>query len=61
MWLPGTAARLRVGGNSYRREYSGGEFDDSNYGVYAGPRFITNKGQMSILFQAARRQVNERS
>lgn len=60
MWLPGTAARLRVGGNIYRREYSGGEFDDSNYGVYAGPRFISNKGQMSILFQADRRQVNER-
>ncbi len=59
-WLPGSAARLRVGGTLYRREYSGGEFDDYNYGIYAGPRFISNKGQMSFLFQADRRQVNGR-
>ena len=59
-WLPGTATRLRVGGRIFRREYSGGEFDDSNYGIYAGPRFISNKGQMSVLFQADRRAVNGR-
>ena len=59
-WLPGTATRLRVGGTIYRREYSGGEFDDSNYGIYAGPRIISNKGQMSVLFQADRRTVNGR-
>ena len=59
-WMPGSAVRLRVGGSIYRREYSGGEFDDSNYGVYAGPRFINSKGQMSILFQADQRAVNGR-
>ena len=62
-WLklfPGYTPLLRVGGNVYRREYSGGQFDDSNYGVYAGPRFINRKGQFSILFQADRRAVNGR-
>ena len=59
-WLPGTATRLRAGGSVYRREYSGSEFDDSKYGTYAGPRFISNKGQMSVLFQADRRTVSGR-
>ena len=59
-WLPVGATNLRVGGLIYRRDYSGGEFDDSNYGIYAGPRFITSKGQMSVLFQADRRSVNGR-
>ena len=59
-WFPGSAARFRVGGSVYRRDYSGSEFDDSNYGIYAGPRFIGNKGQMSVLFQADRRSVNGR-
>ncbi len=62
-WLklfPGYVSRLRVGGLVYRREYSGGEFDDSNYGIYAGPRFINRKGQFSILFQSDRRTVNGR-
>ena len=59
-WMPGSAARLRVGGTMFRREYSGGNFDDYNYGVYAGPRFINSKGQMSILFQADQRGVNGR-
>ena len=59
-WLPGAAVRLRVGGSVMRREYSGGDFDDSNYGIYAGPRFINSRGQMSVLFQADRRAVNGR-
>ena len=59
-WLPVAASVLRVGGSIYRRDYSGGSFDDSNYGIYAGPRFISNKGQMSVLFQADRRAVNGR-
>ncbi len=59
-WMPGSAVRLRVGGSIFRREYSGGDFDDSNYGLYAGPRFINSKGQMSILFQADQRAVNGR-
>ena len=59
-YFPGVAARLRVGGNIFRREYSGGQFDDYNYGVHAGPRFIGNSGDMSVLFQADRRQVNGR-
>ena len=42
-------------------QYSGGEFDASNYGIYAGPRFVSNKGQMSVRFQADRRTVNGRS
>ncbi len=58
--IPGYTPRLRVGGTIYRREYSGGEFDDSNLGVYAGPRFINRRGQFSILFQADRRSVNGR-
>ena len=59
-WLPGEATRLRVGGMVYRREYSGGEFDDHNYSVYAGPRFLSNRGNMSVLFQADTRGVNGR-
>ena len=56
--FPKSVTRLRVGGQVYRRDYSGGEFDDSNYGIYAGPRFLSNRGQMSVLFQADRRSVN---
>ena len=56
--IPGSVTRLRVGGQVYRRDYSGGDFDDSNYGVYAGPRFLTNRGQMSLVFQADQRSVN---
>ena len=59
-WIPGSVARLRVGGNIFRREYSGGEFDDYNYSMYAGPRFLSRRGQYSILMQADRRQVNGR-
>ncbi len=59
-WIPGVATRLRVGGLVYRREYSGGEFDDHNYGVYAGPRFLSNRGHFSVLFKADRRGVNGR-
>ena len=59
-WIPGSVARLRVGGSLYRREYSGGEFDDYNYGIYAGPRILARSGQLSVLFQADRRQVNGR-
>ncbi len=62
-WLkiwPGASALLRVGGSVFRRDYSGGSFDDSNYGVYAGPRFVNRGGQYSILFQADRRAVNGR-
>ena len=62
-WLklfPNSNTRLRVGGTVYRRDYSGGSFDDSNYGVYAGPRFITRGGQFSVLFQADNRSVNGR-
>ena len=58
--FPGYTSMLRVGGSVYRREYSGGQFDDSNYGIYAGPRFINRQGQFSILFQADRRAVNGR-
>ena len=59
-WLPGVATRLRVGGLVYRREYSGGEFDDHNYGIYAGPRVLSKRGHFSVLFQADRRGVNGR-
>ncbi len=62
-WLrlfPNSATRLRVGGSIYRRDYSGGDFDDSNYGIYAGPRFISRGGQFSVLFQADSRAVNGR-
>lgn len=59
-WIPGRVALLRAGGLIYRRDYSGGEFDDSNYGIYAGPRFLGRRGQMSMLFQADRRSVNGR-
>ncbi len=59
-FIPASAVRLRVGGTIFRRDYSGGEWDDHNYSVYAGPRFITSKGQMSMLFQADSRGVNGR-
>ncbi len=58
--IPRSNALLRVGGSVFRREYSGGDFDDSNYGIYAGPRFVRRNGQYSILFQADRRAVNGR-
>ena len=54
-WLPRGATNLRVGGLVFRREYSGGQFDDYNYGIYAGPRILTNRGHYSVLFQADRR------
>ena len=57
-WLPRGATNLRVGGLVFRREYSGGQFDDYNYGIYAGPRILTNRGHYSVLFQADRRGVN---
>ena len=59
-WMPGKVARLRVGANIYRRDYSGGFYDDSNYGIFAGPRFLGDRGEVSVLFQADRRQVNGR-
>ncbi|MDE0102303.1 MAG: surface lipoprotein assembly modifier [Bryobacterales bacterium] len=59
-WIPASAVRLRVGGILFRREYSGGDWDDHNYSTYAGPRFISSKGQWSILFQADSRAVNGR-
>ena len=59
-WMPGKVARLRVGANIYRRDYSGGFYDDSNYGIFAGPRFLGERGEVSVLFQADRRQVNGR-
>ena len=59
-WMPGRVARLRVGTNIFRRDYSGGAFDDANYGILVGPRFIGTRGDMSVLFQADRRQVNGR-
>lgn len=59
-WMPGSVSRLRIGGTAFRRDYSGGSFDDHNYGIYAGPRFLSNKGQMSIMFQADTRAVNGR-
>ncbi len=58
--IPRSNALLRVGGTIHRREYSGGEFDDSNYSIYAGPRFVNRTGQYSVLFQADRRAVNGR-
>ena len=57
-WLPRGATNLRVGGLVFRREYSGGQFNDYNYGIYAGPRILTNRGHYSVLFQADRRGVN---
>ena len=59
-WLPGSVARLRVGGQMYRRDYSGGDFDDSSYSIFAGPRFIGNRSQLNIAFQADNRTVNGR-
>ena len=59
-WIPAGAVRLRAGGTVFRRDYSGGDWDDHNYSAYVGPRFITGRGQMSLLFQADTRGVNGR-
>ncbi len=59
-WMPGKVARLRYGANIFRRDYSGGIFDDSNYSFFVGPRFLGERGETSVLFQADRRQVNGR-
>ncbi len=57
-FVPGSTALLRMGGSIYRRDYSGGNFDDSNYGLYVGPRFVSRTGQFSVLMQADQRAVN---
>ncbi|HEY0164471.1 MAG TPA: surface lipoprotein assembly modifier, partial [Sphingomicrobium sp.] len=56
-WAPpiGQAARLRLGGSVQRREYSGSKFDDMTVGVYAGPRFIAGKWDVSLLGTGYRR------
>ncbi|AIT81968.1 hypothetical protein JI59_20645 (plasmid) [Novosphingobium pentaromativorans US6-1] len=50
-WAPRIArnARLRMGFNGQRREYSGSRFDDMTLGTYIGPRFVSRKWDISLL------------
>lgn len=50
-WSPhiGERSRLRVGGDLYRTDYSGGDFDDTLASAYIGPNFRFNKTELSTL------------
>lgn len=56
-WAPriGTGTRLRLGVSGQRREYSGSNFDDMTGAVYAGPRLVSGKWDLSLLGTAYRR------
>lgn len=50
-WAPkiGDRSRLRIGLNAQRREYSDSDFDDMTLTAYAGPRFVSQRWDVSLL------------
>ncbi|MGP9767625.1 surface lipoprotein assembly modifier [Halomonas sp. AOP13-D3-9] len=50
-WTPhiGERTRLRLGGNLYRTDYSGGDFDDTLANVHIGPKFQLGDLELSTL------------
>ena len=53
----GDRLRLRVGGDLSRREYAGGNFDQTNLGVHAGPRWLADPRTDLSLLGSARRSL----
>ena len=54
----GERVRLRVGGDLSRREYAGAEFDQTQLGVHAGPRWLAGpRTNLSVLGSARRSLV----
>ena len=53
--LGSSAARLRLGGSLYRREYGGQRFDDMILAVYTGPQLLLPRARASLLLKADRR------
>lgn len=47
--------RLRLGAQIHRTDYPGSEFDDMTLAVYAGPRFIQRRWEISPLLTGFRR------
>lgn len=61
-WAPrlsGTS-RLRLGAAFQRREYAGSQFDDMTATIYAGPRFVSPRWDLSLLATANRRWYGAR-
>lgn len=56
-WAPRIAngTRLRLGVSGQRREYSGSNFDDMTGAVYAGPRLVSGRWDLSLLGTAYQR------
>ena len=53
----GERVRLRVGGDLSRREYAGAEFDQTQLGVHAGPRWLAGPRTNLSLLGSARRSL----
>ena len=53
----GDRVRLRAGGDLSRREYAGGDFDQTNLGVHAGPRWLADARTDVSLLGSARRSL----
>ena len=53
-WSPrlGAGKRLRLGLNVQRREYTGSDFDDMTLAIYAGPRIVSGRWDLSLLGSA---------
>ena len=52
----GPRTRLRAGGNLYRRDHSGSQFDDTSVAVHLGPRaLLTTRTEASVLLTAGQR------
>ena len=53
----GDRFRLRAGGDLSRREYPGGDFDQTNLGVHLGPRWLPDARTDLNLLASARRSL----
>ena len=53
----GDRLRLRAGGDVSRREYPGGDFDQTNLGVHLGPRWLAGPRTDVSLLASARRSL----
>ena len=53
----GDRIRLRAGGDLSRREYAGGDFDQTHLGVHAGPRWLADARTDLSLLGSARRSL----
>ena len=53
----GDRVRLRAGGDLSRREYPGGDFDQTNLGLHLGPRWLAGPRTELSLLGSARRSL----